>query len=175
MPMDMKAKIGETLSQLLCRKPLDKITVKELVDTCGISRQTFYYHFKDLMDLLEWRAQRMTERMIERSLKAETPQAALSEFVRTTAENRALLHKLISSQRRGQVERILFGAVRTYLEELLRRSDKAMRGEYRDAELALDLLAFGLTGILIQRCSSDQELDPDRLAEQLLRILGERI
>ena len=91
------------------------------------------------------------------------------------AENRALLHKLISSQRRGQVERILFGAVRTYLEELLRRSDKAMRGEYRDAELALDLLAFGLTGILIQRCSSDQELDPDRLAEQLLRILGERI
>ena len=32
MPMDMKAKIGETLSQLLCRKPLDKITVKELVD-----------------------------------------------------------------------------------------------------------------------------------------------
>lgn len=41
----------------------------------------------------------MTERMIERSLKAETPQAALSEFVRTMAENRALLHKLISSQR----------------------------------------------------------------------------
>ena len=53
MPMDMKAKIGETLSQLLCRKPLDKITVKELVDTCGISRQTFYYHFQDIYEVIE--------------------------------------------------------------------------------------------------------------------------
>ena len=170
-----KLALEASLKKLLLKKPVDKITINDLTEDCGISRMAFYYHFKDLMDLLEWRAQRMTERMIERSLKAETPQAALSEFVRTMAENRALLHKLISSQRRGQVERILFGAVRTYLEELLRRSDKAMRGEYRDAELALDLLAFGLTGILIQRCSSDQELDPDRLAEQLLRILGERI
>ena len=175
MATDMKMLIAEHFDALVRQRGIDKVTVKAVIEDCGISRQTFYYHFKDLMDLLEWHAQRMTERMIERSLKAETPQAALSEFVRTMAENRALLHKLISSQRRGQVERILFGAVRTYLEELLRRSDKAMRGEYRDAGLALDLLAFGLTGILIQRCSSDQELDPDRLAEQLLRILGERI
>ena len=156
MATDMKMLIAEHFDALVRQRGIDKVTVKAVIEDCGISR-------------------RMTERMIERSLKAETPQAALSEFVRTMAENRALLHKLISSQRRGQVERILFGAVRTYLEELLRRSDKAMRGEYRDAELALDLLAFGLTGILIQRCSSDQELDPDRLAEQLLRILGERI
>ena len=49
MPVDMKAKIAETLYELLKHKPLDKITVKELVDTCNISRQSFYYHFQDIM------------------------------------------------------------------------------------------------------------------------------
>ena len=35
-------------------KPIDKITVKDLVEICGVNRQTFYYHFDDVYDLLEW-------------------------------------------------------------------------------------------------------------------------
>ena len=54
MPVDMKAKIAQTLYELLKHKSLDKITVKELVDTCNISRQSFYYHFQDIMDVVEW-------------------------------------------------------------------------------------------------------------------------
>lgn len=43
MPGDMKAKIADTLNEILKHKELDKITVKELVDACNISRQSFYY------------------------------------------------------------------------------------------------------------------------------------
>ena len=35
-------------------KPIDKITIKDLVEKCGLNRQTFYYHFDDVYDLLEW-------------------------------------------------------------------------------------------------------------------------
>jgi len=35
-------------------KTLDKITVKEIVARCGVNRQTFYYHFRDIYDLLDW-------------------------------------------------------------------------------------------------------------------------
>lgn len=38
MPGDMKARIADTLNELLEHKELDKITVKELVDACNISR-----------------------------------------------------------------------------------------------------------------------------------------
>ncbi len=33
---------------------LNKITVKEIVNRCGVNRQTFYYHFRDIYDLLDW-------------------------------------------------------------------------------------------------------------------------
>ena len=38
----------------MSKESLDEITVKRLSDMCGIKRQTFYYHFRDIYDLLTW-------------------------------------------------------------------------------------------------------------------------
>ncbi len=46
--------IAETLGELLDEHTLDEITVKKIVEKCKINRQTFYYHFYDIYDLLEW-------------------------------------------------------------------------------------------------------------------------
>ena len=45
--------IEESFIRLLNERPLDKITIKDIVDDCGISRNTFYYHFQDITSLLE--------------------------------------------------------------------------------------------------------------------------
>ena len=45
--------IEESFIRLLNGRPLDKITIKDIVDGCGISRNTFYYHFQDITALLE--------------------------------------------------------------------------------------------------------------------------
>ena len=49
-----KLALEESLKHLLLKKPLDKITINDLTTDCGISRMAFYYHFKDIYDLLEW-------------------------------------------------------------------------------------------------------------------------
>ena len=54
MPVDMKALIAETLQKMAQKGNIDKITVKSLIEECHISRQTFYYHFQDIMDVMEW-------------------------------------------------------------------------------------------------------------------------
>ena len=43
-----------SLKELMADKPLDKITVTDLTEHCGVNRMTFYYHFKDIYDLVEW-------------------------------------------------------------------------------------------------------------------------
>ena len=45
--------IIDTFLKMLACKSLDKITVKEIVNECGINRNTFYYYYKDIYDLLE--------------------------------------------------------------------------------------------------------------------------
>ena len=54
MAIDTKQMITEKLFELLSREKSENVTVKRLVEECGISRQTFYYHFQDIYDLLKW-------------------------------------------------------------------------------------------------------------------------
>ena len=49
-----KFALEASLKKLLQHKKLDKITINDLVSDCGISRMSFYYHFKDIYDLVEW-------------------------------------------------------------------------------------------------------------------------
>ena len=45
--------IIEAFVKLLNERPLNKITIKDIVEECGINRNTFYYHFRDVPDLIE--------------------------------------------------------------------------------------------------------------------------
>ena len=53
MPNFTRKAIQETFITLLDERPLNKITVKDIVETCGINRNSFYYHFEDLPALVE--------------------------------------------------------------------------------------------------------------------------
>lgn len=49
-----KQALANALKQLLQKKQITKITINDMTEACGISRMTFYYHFKDIYDLAEW-------------------------------------------------------------------------------------------------------------------------
>lgn len=49
-----KLKLSNSLKELVEKKPYRQIKVKEIVETCGMNRQTFYYHFDDIYDLTKW-------------------------------------------------------------------------------------------------------------------------
>ncbi len=49
-----KRAMGAAFKKLLLEKPLNKITVQDITDECGVNRQTFYYHFDDIPDFISW-------------------------------------------------------------------------------------------------------------------------
>jgi len=49
-----KQLLATTLKKLMKEIPLDKISVQEIVDSCGLNRKTFYYHFQDKQALVCW-------------------------------------------------------------------------------------------------------------------------
>ena len=57
MPLSTKRALSRSLKRQLSTRTLDKITVKDIVEDCGVNRQTFYYYFRDIYDLLEWNFQ----------------------------------------------------------------------------------------------------------------------
>ena len=49
-----KKMLSISLKELLSKNTLDNITINNITDLAGVSRKTFYYHFQDIYDLLEW-------------------------------------------------------------------------------------------------------------------------
>lgn len=49
-----REQLEASLKKLLLQKPLNKITINDITEDCGVNRMTFYYHFKDIYDLVDW-------------------------------------------------------------------------------------------------------------------------
>ena len=53
MKQTTKQAIQASFRTLLLAKSLDKITVRDIVEDCGLTRNTFYYHYEDIYDLFD--------------------------------------------------------------------------------------------------------------------------
>lgn len=144
MPVQVKPMIAEAFIRLSKQKNIDKITVKDLVEACGISRQTFYYHFQDILEVIEWSLDQAFSHLLEQSLAADDPEAVLRGFLETSEESAELLQKLLHSQKREQVERLLVRSVRTYLKEVIERRGPVPGLSYEDMDTALSFCTYGV-------------------------------
>lgn len=170
MPIDTKRIIANALEEMLRNKSIDKITVSSLIEACGVSRQTFYYHFRDLMDVLEWLAQQDAQKLAERSMQAETTHEALHAFLSYAVENHALLRRLLESQRRAQIETILADLVTSYLWEVARHRQLALPEDSAEVEAVIRFSVCGLVGILLTY-GDKKDLDQERLIQWMETLL----
>ena len=64
MPVDMKEVIAQAAMKLLIEKHAKKLTVKDIVEECHITRQTFYYHFADIPEMFRWILEQQGQRAL---------------------------------------------------------------------------------------------------------------
>ena len=57
--------ISRTFTELLEEKPMSKVTVKDIVERCGVNRNTFYYHFRDIPDVVEFIFKKKWDEILE--------------------------------------------------------------------------------------------------------------
>lgn len=170
MPADMKHIIAETYLEMIRKGNVDKITVKALIEECHISRQTFYYHFRDIMDVLEWTFRMVTESLVQRTLKAKGEEEAIEIFVSSTVENYPMIEKLMKSQRRREIELLMIDAVETYLRELALHKNPDLTVNFSNMEVTLYFIACGMIGVLLKYGGMPQA-DSKKLAGQIRHIL----
>ena len=86
-----KRALSEALKEALRHKPLSKVTVTELTDACGVNRMTFYYHFQNIYDLIEWSCREDAHRAIEGNKTYDTWQQGFLDIFRAVEENKPFI------------------------------------------------------------------------------------
>ncbi len=119
MPSFTRKAIMEAFLKILDEKPLGKITIRDIVDECGINRNTFYYHFADIPALLEAIIKEETDRVISSHSDVSSFEECLTVAVQYILKNRRAMLHIHNSVNREIMERSLMRLceymVRTYL------------------------------------------------------------
>ena len=99
--------IMDSLLKLLDERPLSRISVKDIVVECGISRNTFYYHFQDLPDLIEAMVREEVDRIMQQYVDIRSLEQCLEAAMRIAGEHRQAIYHIYNSANRDIYERYL--------------------------------------------------------------------
>ena len=86
-----KYALEESLKKLLLQKPLDKITITDLTTDCGISRMAFYYHFKDIPDVVEFILKKKWDEILEHPQDRASILECMEEMADLVRNNRKVM------------------------------------------------------------------------------------
>ena len=92
-----KRALEASLKNLLLKKPLSKITINDITEDCGINRMTFYYHFKDIYDLVEWSCAEDAKKALEGKKTYDTWQQGFLQSLLHTIQRSANVRALPST------------------------------------------------------------------------------
>ena len=108
MPNFTKKAIKETFIQLLDEKPLNQITIKMIVEECGINRNTFYYHYQDLPSLIEEIVTEAADQIIAEYPAIDSIKTALLAVLNFASQNRRAIMHIYHSVNRDIFEHYLW-------------------------------------------------------------------
>jgi len=156
--------ILETLNEMLQKRTIDKITVKELTEACGISRNTFYYHFHDLYEVL---AKSFTEQMdaILRSHKEnESWEVTFLEVLGFLYENRKSINHIYWSVDSDALDRFLSDVVYHYARGIVEEESRGGSYDEKTISLAAEFYKNALLGAVLGWIENDMKESPEELA-----------
>lgn len=171
MSSSTKEQLGAALKHLLEIKPIEKISVKDIAETCGVNRHTFYYHFDDVYDLLEWSFEEDANRVLPKEIVYSNWRNDVLAFFQYLYDNKKFTLNIFNSPRRSYMLRFF----RAHLEKCIRGFavivSQNMNIDRADFEFVISFYANGIVGLISQWMDAGMVFPADFTQERLMAIL----
>lgn len=162
-----KQALETALKNMMLKKPLDKITIRDLTEECGISRMAFYYHFKDIYDLVEWACVADAARALQGKKTYDTWHEGLLQIFEAVLENKPFILNAYRCISRDQMERFLFqltyGLIRGVVDE--QSAGKEISEE--DRTFIAEFYKYSFVGIMLDWIRQGMREDHRKIVEKI--------
>lgn len=168
-----KMAIMKVFGDLASSKPVDKITVKDITDRCGISRNTFYYHYQDIYQVLrayvEYSVQRVVEIMTVNQNETDHQKACMrgAEYLE---EHRGLFCNLFRSAVNEEVRDCLKSAGEVIFDCMVDRIAEGTDICGKDKQMISSMCQYTARGLLISWMESDGTINGESLLDAMMRL-----
>ena len=166
-----KRALEQSLKNLLLKKPLTKITINDIADDCGINRMTFYYHFKDIYDLVEWSCMEDARRALEEKKTYETWQQGFLQIFEAVRENKPFIMNVYRCVHQEQVEKYLKPLVDALILGVINEEAAGMTVRDEDKNFIAQVYSYIFIGLMLDWIKDDMREDPESIVERLAKLI----
>lgn len=167
MSQTTKRALEASLKNLLLQKPLDKITISDIAEDCGVNRMTVYYHFKDIYDLVEWSCVEDAAKALEGKKTYATWQQGFLQIFNAVLDNKPFIMNVYHSVSREHVETYLYKLTYDLLIGVVEEKAIGMDVSESDKIFIADFYKFAFVGLMLDWIKKGMKEDPQRIIERL--------
>ena len=170
-----KRALVASLKDLLAEKPLDKITVTDLTEHCGVNRMTFYYHFKDIYDLVEWVCMEDAKKALADNKTYETWQPGFVRIFDAVRENKPFIMNVYRCVSREQVEKYLTPLTDDLLMGVINELSAEMVVRAEDKAFIAQVYSYAFVGLMLDWIKDEMKQDPETLVNRFALVIQDDV
>ncbi|MCM3039367.1 TetR/AcrR family transcriptional regulator [Paenibacillus motobuensis] len=167
MSVMTKKALASTLKSMMERSSLEKITVKDLVTECGVNRQTFYYHFQDIYDLLGWIYKTEALDAISNCRTYDTWQQGFLKIFHYVLDNKKFCLSTYRSMGREHLDLFLHQAVFDLLMGVIEEVNAGKQVRAEDKKFIANFYTFAFIGIMLEWIRNGMGEEPSLIIDRL--------
>lgn len=171
MKKDTKELIYETFIDLLNQKPFDRITVKDIVETCDINRNTFYYYYSDIYDLLEEVFTKELNVLVDAHKSGSSWVLAFIKVASVAYRHKKIVNNICSSRSYDYLENYMYKACKHIMVDVVQFEAKDMNVPADDIDFIASFYEHALVGVISEWFRTGMREDPMILVKHLSLVL----
>jgi len=163
------------MKQLMERIPFDQITTAEIIDACGISRKTFYYHFKDKYELVNWI---FSEEIIDEIVNETTFENLTNcymKFCNYILDNKKFCINAISADGQNCLIQFLYDYVKRQINILCHEAINKGILTTDDVEFLIEYYYSAFIGVLKAWIKNDLKDDPKIIINRWMSVVDQNL
>lgn len=174
METNVKELIADAMYDICCKKDPGKVTVKDIVTQCNVSRQIFYYYYQDIYDLIAYILERDINKAMNECIQMENPLQSSVHFIGFVMDKIELINKGLESKLRADVEKMLLSTFQKYMRLLVGKNVEDIPMKNSDITFIADFLACGLMGEVLKNCIH-KDINVVEFCNQLMLLVHARL
>ena len=175
MATGTKDALAQALRQMMTVKPIDKVTVKDIVEICGVNRQTFYYHFDDVDDLLEWVFEQDSDRVFPREVIYDRWLDNMMTYIDYLENNSTFTLNVYNSNSRLYMLRYLKEKMKHCIHDFAVIASEGKSISRENFDFVVEFYANCAIGFIAQWMDQGMQLSKEMTRERILRAMDQSV
>lgn len=170
-----KRLLTESLKRLMAQKPLNKISIREITEGCGVNRQTFYYHFEDIYDQVRWMFHQEAVKLLDQQEGILVWQDGLLQLFRYLEENRDICLCAMHSVSHEHLRRFFQADIYDIIHRVIDQLTEDLRTNEAEKDILTHFYVSALAGTVESWLLGELPYTPETLVSAADRIIQEHI